>query len=971
MRLMECRSWNDRGGGAHPQLTSNKIELVTHTSESASLLWAGRLRPVTVAHCDLPLLHGYLSYRPARGSCEIRSSSPNLWFTVERALGFRVTSLRCQSTHFAAMVSPFCPDATRLGATPRRCNTLPDVIFSDALSLPWGDCHYWAHWATPHEFFVSVGDTDLEDWGGRIPLRSARLPPFGWTARSVSLTHCESGGATTGRWLLVAWYPPGHSAAMPAPIVPQPWFPIRAFVNDRAAATPVPVAEVPEDLPPTSSVVRSGGTPRVSGAPLGSIIHQWGLFPASDLGARVLLASSGCPSGWGVRPLSWLELAALWDVPILVMDAFSEESSISILQGFCASAPAKVLFAGADALLTTLFRGGSGAIGSLVQSSNEVAGPSPRSNTDLGLVVSPPTEEEDNCRFAIRVVKGDSQKADGAAVPDRLWIHAFLEGYAREGTEGDSRLHLRALGLPDHAAVGHLRETGPPSQGIGWEASLGGFRTLGLARWRRQLLRGFHEWRKINVRVNRGCTPGQMARHIISTRGNEAYTAFACNKGRAAYKAQWGFIRSKVDGLATIRAGHDALRRSANASWFEWLEGSAPFFWNWGVEYQRGVRDGQPHYITGAFPNFMQPQTGHKDPAKHELMRAKVVQVRKRGYILPGKVVGGTHYFCVDKGEDDIRMVYNGTSCGLNDVLWAPRFGLPTVKQTLRALLAGYCQCDLDIGEQFLNFPLHTDLREYSGVDVRGVQSLNQGDQEWEDERGPAPWERWERNWMGLRDSPYRSLQWQVHLKLEVYGDRKALDNPYHWDRVEFNLPGSKGYRSDLPWVMKIRCDGHLAAEIFVYVNDGRATGHSPRLTWAAARAYAAGCSRRGVQDASRKRTSLSDTPGPWAGTVTHTTGGRVLGMVSQGKWDKTKLLIAELGDKIPKGPLPLQRLLEIRGFLMYVVWTYTWLNPYIKGLHLTVDSWRPGRAEDGFKWTAKERRRMQYHGTEEGGLPC
>ena len=91
------------------------------------------------------------------------------------------------------------------------------------------------------------------------------------------------------------------------------------------------------------------------------------------------------------------------------------------------------------------------------------------------------------------------------------------------------------------------------------------------------------------------------------------------------------------------------------------------------------------------------------------------------------------------------------------------------------------------------------DLREYSGVDVRGVRSLVQGDQEWEEERGPGPFERWERNWMGLRDSPYRSLQWQVRLKLEVYGDRKALGNPYHWDRVEFNLPGSKGYRSDLP----------------------------------------------------------------------------------------------------------------------------------------------------------------------------
>jgi len=173
-----------------------------------------------------------------------------------------------------------------------------------------------------------------------------------------------------------------------------------------------------------------------------------------------------------------------------------------------------------------------------------------------------------------------------------------------------------------------------------------------------------------------------------------------------------------VVGLVTIRASHDALRRSANASWLEWLEGSASFFWNWGVEYQRGLRDGQPHFITGPFPQFLQLQKGHKDPAKHELMRAKVVQVRKQGYILPGKVVGGTHYFCVNKGEDDIRMVYNGTSCGLNDVLWAPRFGLPTVKQPLRDLLAGYCQCDLDVGEQFLNFSLHMDLREYSGLDV-------------------------------------------------------------------------------------------------------------------------------------------------------------------------------------------------------------------------------------------------------------
>jgi hypothetical protein len=82
-------------------------------------------------------------------------------------------------------------------------------------------------------------------------------------------------------------------------------------------------------------------------------------------------------------------------------------------------------------------------------------------------------------------------------------------------------------------------------------------------------------------------------------------------------------------------------------------------------------------------------------------MRKKVVQVRKWGYISAGTVVSGTHYFLVPKGLDDIQMVNNGTSWDLNNVLWAPWFGLPTVKQTLRGLLPGYLQCELVVGEQF------------------------------------------------------------------------------------------------------------------------------------------------------------------------------------------------------------------------------------------------------------------------------
>ena len=120
---------------------------------------------------------------------------------------------------------------------------------------------------------------------------------------------------------------------------------------------------------------------------------------------------------------------------------------------------------------------------------------------------------------------------------------------------------------------------------------------------------------------------------------------------------------------------YDAIHRCADASWFDWCKGSAPLFWNWGLAYQREVRDGQPHFMMGTPGKpFLREQSKAKDPLKHELMRNKVVQVQRRGYIKPGEVTSGTHYFCVDKGEMDIRMVYNVTGCGLNACLYAPHY---------------------------------------------------------------------------------------------------------------------------------------------------------------------------------------------------------------------------------------------------------------------------------------------------------
>ena len=45
------------------------------------------------------------------------------------------------------------------------------------------------------------------------------------------------------------------------------------------------------------------------------------------------------------------------------------------------------------------------------------------------------------------------------------------------------------------------------------------------------------------------------------------------SKGRKAYHTQWSFLWRSEDCLVTVEAGHNAVRRSVNTSWFEWLEG--------------------------------------------------------------------------------------------------------------------------------------------------------------------------------------------------------------------------------------------------------------------------------------------------------------------------------------------------------------------------------------------------------------
>jgi hypothetical protein len=84
---------------------------------------------------------------------------------------------------------------------------------------------------------------------------------------------------------------------------------------------------------------------------------------------------------------------------------------------------------------------------------------------------------------------------------------------------------------------------------------------------------------------------------------------------------------------------------------------------------------------------------------------------RDKGCIDLGVVESLISFFEVPKGLTDIRMACDGTASGLNDMLWAPWFPLPTIDSLLRSLEPGTWMVDNDVGEMFLNFVLHESIQ--------------------------------------------------------------------------------------------------------------------------------------------------------------------------------------------------------------------------------------------------------------------
>ena len=120
------------------------------------------------------------------------------------------------------------------------------------------------------------------------------------------------------------------------------------------------------------------------------------------------------------------------------------------------------------------------------------------------------------------------------------------------------------------------------------------------------------------------------------------------------------------------------------------------------------------------------------------------------------------------------RLAYDGTKSGLNEVLWAPWFPLPTVGDMLDLVEEGTWLCDNDVGEMFLNLVLQNCLRELCGIDVSQFWDESEERSRTGTSGNNQKWLRWSRNAMGLEWSPYFSTRIMSLAMESVTGDRKS-----------------------------------------------------------------------------------------------------------------------------------------------------------------------------------------------------
>ncbi len=416
--------------------------------------------------------------------------------------------------------------------------------------------------------------------------------------------------------------------------------------------------------------------------------------------------------------------------------------------------------------------------------------------------------------------------------------------------------------------------------------------------------------------------------------------------------------------------GRLVLQQVLQSKWWEWSYGSALLFWRWnGVEQIVAARDGMRMYVQNSLPIGRHRMKKIKlSPETKNLVGIKIEGMHKRFYLeSTGHVSNSLSYFAVPKGEADIRVVFDGSACGLNETLWAPNFFLPSANSAAMLLSFGTWMADMDFGEMFHNFPMEERMRRSSGIEFE-TRTASGG--------GMTKMLRWTRLFMGMRPSPYIAVRYYYWGEEFARGNPSRTDNPMGYDCIRLNLPGMSQFDPMLPKVMKWRTEaGVLAGDVITFVDDVRITGHSKENCHEVHRQFASRIQYLGMQDAPRKFRPPSQTQaGAWTGTIFKISPSTISKSVSQEKWEKGKTMVERLrlligADANARPSVDRKTLEKETGFLNHLAMTFDVITPFLKGFYLTLNSWRSHRDDGDWKMPDKRWRRLLFAQFEMGEI--
>ena len=262
-------------------------------------------------------------------------------------------------------------------------------------------------------------------------------------------------------------------------------------------------------------------------------------------------------------------------------------------------------------------------------------------------------------------------------------------------------------------------------------------------------------------------------------------------------------------------------------------------------------------FLSGTLPRGRGSKSNLRlSPAAIKLVAGKLDGMMRRTYLEEGFVESKVHFFGVPKGEDDICVVFDGTSSGLNEALWAPNFYLPTSQAASTLLTFSTWMADVNLGEMFHNFPMSDRIRKVSGVDVGPVAAamltlLRMS-------RNGQCFLRWSRLFMGMRPSPYNAVRYFYWGDEFIRGNPNRSDNAMRYNRVILNLPCMENYDPRQPkvmkWINQARNNvGAVAGDLITFVDDCRITGFLKEHCHEVHRQVASRIQFLGMQDAPRK----------------------------------------------------------------------------------------------------------------------